>query len=69
MARSNFSSCYCYDFENLINFLNSFINCLDQVQSENKNTVSHYFYENVGFQNIMVFCDYVRFSTAKMRFS
>ena len=59
MARSNFSNCYCYDFETLIDFLNRSINCLDKVQSESKNTVSHYFCENVGFQNIMFFCDQV----------
>ena len=53
MGRSNFGNCYCQDFETLIDLLNRFINCLDKVQPENKNTVSHYFYENRSFQNIM----------------
>ena len=79
MARSNFSNCYCYDFETLIDFLNRSINCLDKVQSENKNTVSHYFCENVVFKissssvtkyfiinNLIII--YVRFGTAKMGF-
>ena len=53
MGRSNFGNCYCQDFETLIDLLNRFINCLDKVQPENKNTVSHYFYESGGFENIM----------------
>ena len=50
MARSNFGSCYCHDFETSIDLLNSCVKYFDEVQFENKNTVSRYFYENVGFQ-------------------
>ena len=50
MARSNFGSWYCHNFETSIDLLNRCIKCFDEVQFENKNTVNQNFFENVDFQ-------------------
>ena len=59
MARSNFGSCCCHDFETSIDLLNRCIKCLDKVQFENKNSFSHYFYEKRRFSKYYVLCDQV----------